>query len=233
MRSSGIRTRAGGSSPLARGLRSRPRLNADIRRIIPARAGFTSTYRPIRALFRDHPRSRGVYLFALLSADAAEGSSPLARGLHGGAGGVIYYVGIIPARAGFTGIEGRGRFHPGDHPRSRGVYTRNETGDYGRRGSSPLARGLRLHLNALDDDVRIIPARAGFTEHAIVRVVGEWDHPRSRGVYSSTGCFPVTFVGSSPLARGLRVHRNRDRHRVRIIPARAGFTPTRWPTTER
>ena len=31
-------------------------------------------------------------------------------------------VGIIPARAGFTGLGGRGEGVAEDHPRSRGVY---------------------------------------------------------------------------------------------------------------
>ena len=50
-----------------------------------------------------------------------------------------------------------------DHPRSRGVYEE----DYGSaddpKGSSPLARGLLLVNRRHDDDVGIIPARAGFT----------------------------------------------------------------------
>ena len=54
-----------GSSPLARGLRPPevgPRREP---RIIPARAGFTSSpSRPPLSL-RDHPRSRGVYLFSV------------------------------------------------------------------------------------------------------------------------------------------------------------------------
>ena len=50
-----------GSSPLARGL---PRLDLGdllIRRIIPARAGFTRPCGPVTHAGRDHPRSRGVY----------------------------------------------------------------------------------------------------------------------------------------------------------------------------
>ena len=50
-----------GSSPLARGL---PALNLGkgrIKRIIPARAGFTTARRELLNLPADHPRSRGVY----------------------------------------------------------------------------------------------------------------------------------------------------------------------------
>ena len=50
----------------------------------------------------DHPRSRGVYNIWPRLAAAAEGSSPLARGLRDLAGDVVGAVRIIPARAGFT-----------------------------------------------------------------------------------------------------------------------------------
>ena len=72
------------------------------RRIIPARAGFTSNRAPKKSAAQDHPRSRGVYYSQPDRLTIYEGSSPLARGLrdHG-----IHHRdvdGIIPARAGFT-----------------------------------------------------------------------------------------------------------------------------------
>ena len=80
-----------GSSPLARGLRGhrhRPRRG---RRIIPARAGFTSAPTRCRRGVTDHPRSRGVYTTRWRRPLTRRGSSPLARGLlpgrrrgHGG-----------------------------------------------------------------------------------------------------------------------------------------------------
>ena len=52
------------------------------------------------------------------------------------------------------------------------------------RGSSPLARGLRLAEFVGEHNWRIIPARAGFTA-GFSRVRARYsDHPRSRGVYS-------------------------------------------------
>ena len=73
---------------------------------------------------------------------------------------------------------------------------------------------------------RIIPARAGFTAHERERSCPGSDHPRSRGVYAFTWRMQTSPVGSSPLARGLRL-RVRDRRAEHgIIPARAGFT--RW-----
>ena len=70
-------------------------------------------------------------------------------------------------------------------------------------GSSPLARGLRKIIDANNQDVRIIPARAGFTATSSTAYGPPEDHPRSRGVYPGT-IFGITRSrGSSPLARGL------------------------------
>ena len=93
---------AAGSSPLARGLLRRYLRRRINRRIIPARAGFTPAWRRACPAHPDHPRSRGVYQFALratinildhprsrgvyrskrLHHHLGHGSSPLARGLH-------------------------------------------------------------------------------------------------------------------------------------------------------
>ena len=50
---------------------------------------------------------------------------------------------------------------------------------------------------------RIIPARAGFTVRRRSAPPEHWDHPRSRGVYSSLLARSSPASGSSPLARGL------------------------------
>jgi len=54
-------TNCPGSSPLARGLLFGTFVPCFPRRIIPARAGFTSAAHAASAASRDHPRSRGVY----------------------------------------------------------------------------------------------------------------------------------------------------------------------------
>ena len=92
--------------------------------IIPARAGFTSGYLTDVRRSRDHPRSRGVYSTSITRMGDSGGSSPLARGLPGGAGVSISARGIIPARAGFTTHVRPIVSAVGDHPRSRGVYRR-------------------------------------------------------------------------------------------------------------
>ena len=94
--------RGGGSSPLARGLRSAPPTGGRPPRIIPARAGFTRGDGRVPARPPDHPRSRGVYGCTVVHRGGAPGSSPLARGLHEDPGTLAARGRIIPARAGFT-----------------------------------------------------------------------------------------------------------------------------------
>ena len=70
-----------GSSPLARGLRPQGQQDQQGHGIIPARAGFTTTYFHNLAYDGDHPRSRGVYIMNSSKMIVVTGSSPLARGL--------------------------------------------------------------------------------------------------------------------------------------------------------
>ena len=139
------------------------------------------------------------------------GSSPLARGLPPVMVAFPAVNRIIPARAGFTHSSPLHRRHRGDHPRSRGVYSRPDALTVGQLGSSPLARGL-LHG----------PPGCRWKH---------WDHPRSRGVYFEKVFNWVSNSGSSPLARGLHAHVKRELHKTRIIPARAGFTHWGRPRT--
>ena len=212
-----------GSSPLARGLLGGLTVVALLARIIPARAGFTGGPGRPRSCPRDHPRSRGVYYFEMNIADrrvgssplarglpwrqvrdpVREGSSPLARGLPLGGTHMRLTNGIIPARAGFTAQRTAGSPTMTDHPRSRGVYEEERNTAMSTIGSSPLARGLPLPLCERVRRRRIIPARAGFTVGGHHPLVGDGDHPRSRGVYPSPPSTCTGRGGSSPLARGL------------------------------
>ena len=111
-----------------------------------------------------------------------------------------------------------------DHPRSRGVYLTLTVLARATPGSSPLARGLLEDSERVRPDIRIIPARAGFTTHSSPPDSPAEDHPRSRGVYSHAVPPNPRIMGSSPLARGLRMVAGASHHVVGIIPARAGFT---------
>ncbi|ERH14503.1 hypothetical protein HMPREF1549_03446 [Actinomyces johnsonii F0510] len=212
-----------GSSPLARGLRPSRARTGHSERIIPARAGFTaSTWKPCRwigdhprsrgftgrhvthrSLSTDHPRSRGVYRRTRGHSGSSRGSSPLARGLHDQVRGRGADRGIIPARAGFTQASRTPSTASTDHPRSRGVYTDGRGGHWEYRGSSPLARGLPDPGHGWVNELRIIPARAGFTPSAPSPLHSCTDHPRSRGVYPPSRFSTPVPAGSSPLARGL------------------------------
>ena len=173
-------------------------------KIAPATALHHTTghYPPGRS--RDHPRSRGVY--ACLGSELA----PVVR--------------IIPARAGFTEAHRAGHGDQADHPRSRGVYMTWLVCVVTSVGSSPLARGLRHGWISMGGVVGIIPARAGFTAGGPPGAGGPGDHPRSRGVYLGLKSAWTARPGSSPLARGLLTLALQRHARVRIIPARAGFT---------
>ena len=157
-----------GSSPLARGLHDWPEAERRPRRIIPARAGFTSGRSFIDRPETDHPRSRGVYPSRSLKAARDSGSSPLARGLLTVILAIMIFSRIIPARAGFTVVASWSVICMRDHPRSRGVYLSQCT-------TVMFCGG-------------IIPARAGFTWAAQSRISATADHPRSRGVYAH--CHP-------------------------------------------
>ena len=205
--------RAGGSSPLARGLLIRWTASSGDSGIIPARAGFTRNGKDRAGEPMDHPRSRGVYGPGEGALLVDRGSSPLARGLPAAAGVEVLPAGIIPARAGFTGRAGRRLPRGADHPRSRGVYRARRLWVECTSGSSPLARGL------------LVPAAQ------------EWfarrDHPRSRGVYAAARAEAAEAEGSSPLARGLRGLVILPEILAGIIPARAGFTlADRWYPNE-
>ena len=225
-----------GSSPLARGLLVKTLIVFVGTGIIPARAGFTSSW-PCRPWSPgDHPRSRGVYDRRAWRGQGDEGSSPLARGLPVEAAERAVPDRIIPARAGFTGASSGEPSLSTDHPRSRGVYKSSVRVTHRRAGSSPLARGLRGPRGPRRGWPRIIPARAGFTEEEREERRSLPDHPRSRGVYSSERSASPRPRGSSPLARGLHGIVEAAKRAVRIIPARAGFTPPRssrrWPSTD-
>ena len=236
-----------GSSPLARGLLGLLSGYAADRRIIPARAGFTSPSRRRRRLVSDHPRSRGVYIRIMQNHRRCRRIIPARAGFtshrsftvrgewdHPRSRGVYVnriktdssIVGIIPARAGFTSPCDAEYMFCRDHPRSRGVYQLPVRSLLEFSGSSPLARGLPDVLLADATDLRIIPARAGFTDTHQYRYARSSDHPRSRGVYAPRSDPSEFRWGSSPLARGLPFPNTPSRNPSRIIPARAGFTDT-------
>ena len=213
-----------GSSPLARGLRSWRPFLVFLSGIIPARAGFTDPLPRAARRPSGHPRSRGVYPRGRTAASSSSGSSPLARGLRGRGVPDRLQAGIIPARAGFTSAQRQSSQHGKDHPRSRGVYTGTVVAEGDGSGSSPLARGLRLHVQNLGEDARIIPARAGFTSRTATRKPSERIIPARAG-FTTVNHQRARVRGDHPRSRGVYAPHCLGRmHLLGIIPARAGFT---------
>ena len=194
----------GGSSPLARGLRSCRAFWKSGEGIIPACAGFT----------------RANTLKNCIS----QGSSPLARGLPSIDVRFFEKTRIIPACAGFTRTAFSGCGTARDHPRLRGVYGLGGGEPEPVFGSSPLARGLLSSFLDTGRSFGIIPACAGFTIMVGEESMRARDHPRLRGVYRGWRVDGWRVPGSSPLARGLPPASSSSRRGRGIIPACAGFT---------
>ena len=170
---------------------------------IPALAGNTRSPGRCPAGCPDHPRSRGEYASAHRVGSLHQGSSPLSRGIPARLTGPDAQAGIIPALAGNTGYHICASGVLPDHPRSRGEYRTPERCKKCAHGSSPLSRGIRWEVYRVPPAWGIIPALAGNTPHPAGWGPHQWDHPRSRGEYSSCIGVPMKEIGSSPLSRGI------------------------------
>ena len=198
------RTRFGqGSSPLSRGIRTELTAKVDREGIIPALAGNTEVIELANFLATDHPRSRGEYDSTKPSTWMVTGSSPLSRGIRRHPSGLHLQPGIIPALAGNTHHVSQTACPMGDHPRSRGEYPAMLAGDVLGQGSSPLSRGIRPSGFGFQASGGIIPALAGNTVGEESSIGHHSDHPRSRGEYAHQHASIITYLGSSPLSRGI------------------------------
>ena len=194
---------ARGSSPRVRGLRQKPWKINPKPRIIPARAGFTSSASRVQVSSWDHPRACGVYDPRLDTRRHRLGSSPRVRGLQHDDHPQTQAVRIIPARAGFTGASWSISMTGADHPRACGVYLHSRQGLAFLAGSSPRVRGLLPSPLPLFVSLGIIPARAGFTFMSALASARPTDHPRACGVYDIATDSDRLTRGSSPRVRGL------------------------------
>ena len=152
-----------GSSPLVRGQRDRHRILVVPVRIIPARAGPTLTRRNSPTSSPDHPRSCGAKQHPLMHASLDGGSSPLVRGQLEQLRDMLSRVRIIPARAGPTTASVVVDNVASDHPRSCGANRCIFKSVSASSGSSPLVRGQHDDNTQSEENLRIIPARAGPT----------------------------------------------------------------------
>ena len=207
-----------------RGKRCRPEYRPHAHRIIPARAGQTSSIWRDSSASTDHPRACGANSFFLSSHVLGFGSSPRVRGKR-----VVRVPGrlparIIPARAGQTARRCRAAPERPDHPRACGANGKAFHTEENLPGSSPRVRGKRPVRVGVSAKRRIIPARAGQTPSGIADSSHRADHPRACGANSSTIKSITVPSGSSPRVRGKLVLGVVGLAGSRIIPARAGQT---------
>ena len=213
-----------GSSPLARGGRSRILGVSLPDGLIPAGAGRTAGGAERALPPRAHPRWRGEDGASPRWSGRRPGSSPLARGGHVGTEQATDRRGLIPAGAGRTRDQCFAPSAEGAHPRWRGEDGRPRPLCGRRRGSSPLARG-GLHIIITARQLRrLIPAGAGRTALTAVARPASTAHPRWRGEDPAAGGGRFDRAGSSPLARGGLVDLIDQGDRLRLIPAGAGRT---------
>ena len=130
-----------GLSPLARGNPVLPVETVRCAGPIPARAGEPRRRWAGSRLIWAYPRSRGGTAVNHVAVSHQAGLSPLARGNLVVLGGLLLYVGPIPARAGEPEPRRSASSVSRAYPRSRGG-TVNDGYDYAfEPGLSPLARG--------------------------------------------------------------------------------------------
>ena len=148
------------------------------------------------------------------------------RGKPANTASFMLTVRIIPARAGQT--IGCGSSVPArpDHPRACGANEHGQADGHPHVGSSPRVRGKPLDAGLPFQLVRIIPARAGQTNMDRQMATLMSDHPRACGAnLLPTRTMPFA-SGSSPRVRGKPVVETIHVDLPRIIPARAGQTPS-------
>ena len=217
-----------GSSPRVRG-QQEIRVDDALRsRIIPARAGPTTTADSRLRDNPDHPRACGANSPGWLFAPKNAGSSPRVRGQRRLSQHRSRGSRIIPARAGPTRPRDQRAAPPADHPRACGANMMPLRLVREPVGSSPRVRGQLNNDGSSSDTARIIPARAGPTTFRRGGRARPADHPRACGANPRESSDDRSGIGSSPRVRGqltIRVGRVPAR---RIIPARAGPTLLAW-----
>ena len=132
---------------------------------------------------------------------------------------------LIPARAGKTAPPNASRNPPGAHPRACGENLTKRPLFHPEAGSSPRVRGKRDDGEAVQVDVRLIPARAGKTY--LWRSTNEHGraHPRACGENIPRPPQSIRSRGSSPRVRGKPREEAATIDMGGLIPARAGKTP--------
>ena len=152
-----------GSSPRVRGKLQRHRQVAVAGRLIPARAGKTSSPTRTTLKSRAHPRACGENRWRSSWVPPMGGSSPRVRGKRGRLRRPCGRLGLIPARAGETTGAMSSNCAGTAHPRACGENSRGSAPWGPSLGSSPRVRGKPLAHARRGQVLGLIPARAGKT----------------------------------------------------------------------
>ena len=213
-----------GSSPRGRGkLGEGEGLPVD-GRLIPARAGKTTSPGGPRGGGAAHPRAGGENRLHLVGRVQDAGSSPRGRGKRQPRAPQRTVEGLIPARAGKTRSPGSAALAVTAHPRAGGENGCCCPCLWRRLGSSPRGRGKRGRAAGWWVSSGLIPARAGKTRARRRRAGRSRAHPRAGGENALDGIKYALASGSSPRGRGKRTRGWCRRRARRLIPARAGKT---------
>ena len=172
------------------------------RRITPAGAGKTCTYRKLAANYRDHPRRCGENVGFGEVCCRNQGSPPQVRGKRLMCGFCVPELGITPAGAGKTRrcCAHRPKFQ--DHPRRCGENGLDRRRDPSGIGSPPQVRGKLLEKIGIEKENGITPAGAGKTARKVHGTSCIKDHPRRCGENARTAQDMRLWTGSPPQVRG-------------------------------
>ena len=191
-----------GSSPRGREKRSLIERLLQLRRLIPARAGKTKIAVSSPFNHEAHPRAGGENDDLEARKPGVYGSSPRGRGKQRPPANYLTAGGLIPARAGKTGMSVSRKNTARAHPRAGGENVRVRRSILSTQGSSPRGRGKRGPDHRIICQRGLIPARAGKTRDHGTRHDQRAAHPRAGGENLAEQGWDVPALGSSPRGRG-------------------------------
>jgi len=192
------------------------------RRFIPAYAGNSPPMPGPRRARPVHPRVRGELRKRGPLGGGVAGSSPRTRGTLCRACRLGADGRFIPAYAGNSLARARRSRRQTVHPRVRGELAAVPFGVLLPDGSSPRTRGTRERARWPRCPNRFIPAYAGNSTRCLAPSPAMAVHPRVRGELSIRTSYWRSNPGSSPRTRGTPRLDQRERERLRFIPAYAG-----------
>ena len=202
-----------------------------IKRFIPAHAGNTRNRHRRQLVESVHPRACGEHCLCGDNDRSSGGSSPRMRGTPRIADLDRDRRRFIPAHAGNTTIAFTVLSTGEVHPRACGEHRNGYSFTLEQDGSSPRMRGTRGGYSTSDERRRFIPAHAGNTVCAETTTGAAAVHPRACGEHIRAVANLIRPRGSSPRMRGTRTPSRPEGCRSRFIPAHAGNTRARTPSS--